>query len=878
MITALSGFAAITSAQTQVFCNGDSITFGIDASDIAARSYAPVLGTLLGEAYRVERDGTGGATLLKKGQPSFWETGGITNTRAASPRIVTVLLGTNDSKRDNWANRDEFVGDYISLIDTFRSLPSAPDILVGIPPPAIASPNDVNGPTIANEVIPRILEAARRRGVKVVDLHSPFLDTFQDLFPDSVHPGDEGHRQIAGHFRDAILHGSSWTALPPRWQRVDLGTTGLLGGDAVDQDDVHHILGAGAAIGGVADACRFISQHASGDIELTARYLGQRNLDPLAPERLDAFAGISIRESEAPTARKVALLVTPGRGLSLNWRAIGDMPGESLVALTELTMPVWLRLTRSGEVVTAYYSVDGVAWMEIASPLPLTLGGEAQIGLLAGAGEGAPLLTHARFDEVRLMGESLPPLGSAYATLDPDLPTGRAIEEGAVTALFDADAPNHRFVAEGSLSPLLATFPGSLRRALAFDGTRALTGPPSNDVFHPDSNMDAGLVFTVSTPTNPTSGTAVFFSVGDSSPEPALALGFDYTQSRFFVSYLSATEGAPTAIFSSPVARGRHVITLQKSGATVRLRVNGVVAAEALNVRVPLLLAPESATLALGGPRADSPQFSGHLGKLTLYRGELSDRDAVRLEVELRAWMEAGTFLAAPKGLTAASLSLGASLQWTSVEGATGYRLYRADQVSGPFQVVATGLTSSSYDDTGLSSNTLYYYTVAAINGELEGSRSPVVTVVAYAPVQAWRVENGLPFDGSGEGADTLDLNGLGVPNLLRYALGMSARSTDLAELPTLEVEENGLAFRFSRGSGRSDIDLFVEGSPNLAPESWVVLAHSIRGGPLGSLTSGTTVVETDADDGSGEKLVKVLRDTSALGYERYFMRLRVRR
>ena len=90
------------------------------------------------------------------------------------------------------------------------------------------------GSVIANEVIPRILEAARQRGLRVIDLHTPFLDTLQSLFPDGIHPNDEGHRIIANRIRDAIkfdpatgnytvtLHKEEWSWLPPGYQTKEV--------------------------------------------------------------------------------------------------------------------------------------------------------------------------------------------------------------------------------------------------------------------------------------------------------------------------------------------------------------------------------------------------------------------------------------------------------------------------------------------------------------------------------------------------------------------------------------------------------------------------------------------------------------------------------
>ena len=49
--------------------------------------------------------------------------------------IVVIALGTNDAKSVNWPHlSSEFPADYKALIDIFKGMPSAPTVLVAIPP------------------------------------------------------------------------------------------------------------------------------------------------------------------------------------------------------------------------------------------------------------------------------------------------------------------------------------------------------------------------------------------------------------------------------------------------------------------------------------------------------------------------------------------------------------------------------------------------------------------------------------------------------------------------------------------------------------------------------------------------------------------------
>ena len=78
---------------------------------------------------------------------------------------------------------------------------------------------------------------------------------------------------------------------------------------------------------------------------------------------------------------------------------------------------------------------------------------------------------------------------------------------------------------------------------------------------------------------------------------------------------------------------------------------------------------------------------------------------------------------AAPTGLTPTAVSSNQiNLSWTASTGANSYDVLGATVDSGPYSAVATGLTTTSYSNTGLSGSTTYYYVVSAWNN---GGESP---------------------------------------------------------------------------------------------------------------------------------------------------------
>jgi len=56
-------------------------------------------------------------------------------------------------------------------------------------------------------------------------------------------------------------------------------------------------------------------------------------------------------------------------------------------------------------------------------------------------------------------------------------------------------------------------------------------------------------------------------------------------------------------------------------------------------------------------------------------------------------------------------------LTWTASSGATSYSIYRGTTAGGESTTaIATGITSTSYTNTGLTNGTAYFYKVKAVN------------------------------------------------------------------------------------------------------------------------------------------------------------------
>jgi hypothetical protein len=79
---------------------------------------------------------------------------------------------------------------------------------------------------------------------------------------------------------------------------------------------------------------------------------------------------------------------------------------------------------------------------------------------------------------------------------------------------------------------------------------------------------------------------------------------------------------------------------------------------------------------------------------------------------------------AAPAGLAATGAKKKISLTWSGSTGATSYNVKRSSASGGPYTAIASGLTSTTFSNTGLQSGATYYYVVTAVNAAGESTAS----------------------------------------------------------------------------------------------------------------------------------------------------------
>jgi lysophospholipase L1-like esterase len=144
----------------------------------------------------VKNCGVSGTTLLNAGDNPYQKQGAFKNAKEFAPDVVVLVLGTNDTKPQNWKHKANFEADYKDLIKQFAELPSKPRIYICYPPYIAGKGNfGINEPNTKDEM-PMVKQVAEAMKVDVIDVHAA-LDGKDALIPDKVHPNTEGAAEIA---------------------------------------------------------------------------------------------------------------------------------------------------------------------------------------------------------------------------------------------------------------------------------------------------------------------------------------------------------------------------------------------------------------------------------------------------------------------------------------------------------------------------------------------------------------------------------------------------------------------------------------------------------------------------------------------------------
>ena len=189
---------------------------------------------------------------------------------------------------------------------------------------------------------------------------------------------------------------------------------------------------------------------------------------------------------------------------------------------------------------------------------------------------------------------------------------------------------------------------------------------------------------------------------------------------------------------------------------------------------------------------------------------------------------------------------------WTQ---ARTWPLLTATNISGTFAVGAAGS-----DPAGNTASNYGAFTV---------SQTSTTVSLVWTPFKAFKVWQNVNFGANAGNVAVAGPNanpaGDGVPNVLKYALGLDPNAASVAGLPVVTRNAGRLQLQFARNTGATDLTLQVQASNDLA--SWSAVATLAAGASAWTTAQGATVTDTNGQ-------VTVLDGASTPPTGRRFLRL----
>jgi hypothetical protein len=177
--------------------------------------------------------------------------------------------------------------------------------------------------------------------------------------------------------------------LPNGWFDQDVGSPGVLG-SAGYASGIFTVSGAGAlGVNGNVDAFHIAYQTLSGDGTIVARSLDSGN------------GMLMMRETLTPGSTEAYVSYYPGYASAYFTTRSSTGATFSTQGPLSATLPLWMKVTRSGSTFSGYVSPDGVYWTQVGNSVTITTAQTIYVGLVAGSGNTSSLAT-AAFDNVSI--------------------------------------------------------------------------------------------------------------------------------------------------------------------------------------------------------------------------------------------------------------------------------------------------------------------------------------------------------------------------------------------------------------------------------------------------------------------------------------------
>lgn len=193
--------STIEESDTVVAVIGDSIT----NFSVSGANYPEHLDEMLGEDYAILNFGEANHAAQASSDYPYGTTEFYEESLDSEPDIVLFMLGTNDSKANNWAGAEAFKEEYTELLEDYLELESVSRVILASPPSVFLNNMIEGGINSANVASIRevVREVAEEYDLEFVDMHEVTAG-HDEWFFDGIHPNPEGAEQIARRFYEQI--------------------------------------------------------------------------------------------------------------------------------------------------------------------------------------------------------------------------------------------------------------------------------------------------------------------------------------------------------------------------------------------------------------------------------------------------------------------------------------------------------------------------------------------------------------------------------------------------------------------------------------------------------------------------------------------------
>jgi hypothetical protein len=154
---------------------------------------------------------------------------------------------------------------------------------------------------------------------------------------------------------------------------IDIGSP-KIAGSASFANGIYTVTGQGNDIWNASDQFHYDYTAATGDTTISAQVTSVQNTYSWAK------AGVMIRDGTAANAAFADVVVTPGGYVSFQFRAKAGGPC-SMVTLTGKHAPQFVKLVRTGNTFSAFYSSNGTTWTQVGKSQTIAMGNAVTTGL-----------------------------------------------------------------------------------------------------------------------------------------------------------------------------------------------------------------------------------------------------------------------------------------------------------------------------------------------------------------------------------------------------------------------------------------------------------------------------------------------------------------